>query len=38
MIILMKEEDTNPNKMIIHWKTIAKIQKTIAKEIDYHEI
>ena len=32
MIILTKEKDTNPNRIKIHWKTIAKIQKTIAKE------
>ena len=33
----MKEEDTNPNKMKIHWMNIAKIQKNIAKAIELHD-
>lgn len=33
--LFFKEEDANSNRMKIHWNTIAKIQKVIAKEIDY---
>ena len=31
MIILTKEEETNLNRMKIHWKTNAKTRKTIAR-------
>ena len=34
--LLMKEEDTNPNRMKIHWMNIAKIRKNIAKAIELH--
>ena len=35
---LMKEEDTNPNRMKIHWMNIAKIRKNIAKAIELHDL
>ena len=31
MVNLIKEEETKPNRIKIHWKTIAKTCKTIAK-------
>ena len=34
---LMKEEETNPNMMKIHWMNIAKIRKNIAKAIELHD-
>ena len=33
----MKEEDTNPNRMEIHWMNIANIRKNIAKAIELHD-
>ena len=35
MISLIKNKDTKSNRMKIHWKTIAKIQKMTAKEKAY---
>ena len=37
MIILIKKEETNPNRMKNHWhwKTIAKTRKTIAKVLSF---
>ena len=45
MIILIKNEETNLNRMKIHWKTIAKTQKksllkllSFTTELKRHEI